>query len=183
MSTLTIKHKVDLFNKLYKEISGYGRGGDTELAHVNKYEVAVLKAMGGSGTVNPTTGLREYGWFDKDDDSPPPPTPTTTTVKQISDLPEYFRPYVEELFSTAQDVYERPYVPYGSEAVQDAEGKWSVQALPGEDAGKRLANVNQAVKENIQTYLTQFRMVTDAVNIKDAFIINIGVSFSLLTKS
>ena len=53
----------------------------------------------------------------------------------------------------------------------------------GFDAGKRLANVNQAVKENIQTYLTQFRMVTDAVNIKDAFIINIGVSFSLLTKS
>ena len=146
MSTLTIKHKVDLFNKLYKEISGYGRGGDTELAHVNKYEAAVLKAMGGSGTVNPTTGLREYGWFDKDDDSPAPPAPTTTTVKQISDLPEYFRPYVEELFSTAQDVYERPYVPYGSEAVQDAEGKWSVQGLPGEDAGKRLADVTAEQK-------------------------------------
>jgi len=53
----------------------------------------------------------------------------------------------------------------------------------GFDAGKRLAVVNRAVKENIQTYLTQFRMVTDAVNIKDAFIINIGVSFTLLTKS
>jgi hypothetical protein len=53
----------------------------------------------------------------------------------------------------------------------------------GFDAGKRLANVNQAVKENIQTYLTQFRMVTDAVNIKDAFIINVGVKFSLLTKT
>lgn len=53
----------------------------------------------------------------------------------------------------------------------------------GFDAGKRLAVVNKAVKENIQTYLTQFRMVTDAVNIKDAFIINIGVQFSLLTKS
>jgi len=53
----------------------------------------------------------------------------------------------------------------------------------GFDAGKRLAMVNQAVKENIQTYLTQFRMVTDAVNIKDAFIINIGVQFSLLTKN
>ena len=53
----------------------------------------------------------------------------------------------------------------------------------GFDAGKRLANVNQAVKENIQTYLTQFRMVTDAVNIKDAYIINIGVKFNLLTKT
>ena len=53
----------------------------------------------------------------------------------------------------------------------------------GYDSGKRLSMVNQAVKENIQTYLTQFRMVTDAVNIKDAFIINIGVRFNLLTKS
>ena len=53
----------------------------------------------------------------------------------------------------------------------------------GFDAGKRLANVNQAVKENIQTYLTQFRMVTDAVNIKDAFVINIGVKFDILAKT
>ena len=52
----------------------------------------------------------------------------------------------------------------------------------GFDDGKRLSMVNQAVKENIQTYLTQFRMVTDAVNIKNAFIINIAVQFSLLTK-
>jgi len=52
----------------------------------------------------------------------------------------------------------------------------------GFDSSKRLASLNQAVKENIQTYLTQFRMVTDAVNIKDAFVINIGVDFDLLTK-
>ena len=53
----------------------------------------------------------------------------------------------------------------------------------GFDAGKKLTNINQAVKENIQTYLTQFRMVTDAVNIKDAYVINIGVKFNLLTKT
>ena len=53
----------------------------------------------------------------------------------------------------------------------------------GYDASKKLVNLNQAVKENIQTYLTQFRMITDAVNIKDAFIINVGVKFNLLTKA
>ena len=52
----------------------------------------------------------------------------------------------------------------------------------GFDSSKRLAVLNQAVKENIQIYLTQFRMVTDAINIKDAFVINIGVVFDLLTK-
>ena len=54
--------------------------------------------------------------------------------------------------------------------------------LLGFDANKKLTKVNQAVKENVQTYLTQFRMVTDAVNIKDAFVINIGVKFNILTK-
>jgi len=53
----------------------------------------------------------------------------------------------------------------------------------GFNANKKLVNLNQAVKENIQTYLTQFRMVTDAVNIKDAYVINIGVKFNLLTKT
>ena len=52
----------------------------------------------------------------------------------------------------------------------------------GFDGSKKLTTVNQAVKENLQTYLTQFRMVTDAVNIKNAFVINIGVRFNLLTK-
>ena len=55
--------------------------------------------------------------------------------------------------------------------------------LLGFDANKKLVTVNQAVKENIQTYLTQFRMVTDAVNIKDAFVINIGVKFDILAKT
>jgi len=53
----------------------------------------------------------------------------------------------------------------------------------GYNANKFLTNVNQAVKENIQTYLTQFRMITDAINIKNAFVINIGVKFNILTRA
>ena len=53
----------------------------------------------------------------------------------------------------------------------------------GYDAQKKLTQLNRAVKENIQTYLTQFRMVTDAVNIKDAFVINISVKFNIITKT
>ena len=37
-----------------------GKRGDTELAHVNPREKAILKAMGGVGTRNPKTGLRQY---------------------------------------------------------------------------------------------------------------------------
>ncbi len=44
---------------LYR-LARLGRFGDTELAHVNKEEAALLKARGGSGSINPRTGLREY---------------------------------------------------------------------------------------------------------------------------
>lgn len=37
-----------------------GRGGDTILAHINPEEAMILKAMGGSGTINPATGLLEF---------------------------------------------------------------------------------------------------------------------------
>ena len=37
-----------------------GRGGDTILAHINPEEAALLKRMGGSGTINPQTGLPEF---------------------------------------------------------------------------------------------------------------------------
>jgi len=37
-----------------------GRGGDSELVHVNRREREMLRRAGGSGTINPNTGLREY---------------------------------------------------------------------------------------------------------------------------
>ena len=40
-----------------------GRGGDTMLAHINPEEAAMLSAAGGMGTINPATGLTEYGFF------------------------------------------------------------------------------------------------------------------------
>jgi len=49
----------------------------------------------------------------------------------------------------------------------------------GYDANKRLINLNNAVKENLKTYLDYYRILTDAVNIKNAFIINIGIDFQI----
>ncbi len=52
----------------------------------------------------------------------------------------------------------------------------------GYDKNKHLTPMNIAVKENLKTYISQYRMVTDAVNIKNAWIINIGVNFTIMTK-
>ena len=42
-------------------LAQYGRHGDTMLAHITPDEAAMLKRMGGAGTINPVTGLPEYG--------------------------------------------------------------------------------------------------------------------------
>ena len=43
-----------------KSLAQQGRYGDTMLAHINPQEAGILKALGGSGTINPSTGLPEY---------------------------------------------------------------------------------------------------------------------------
>ena len=43
-----------------RRVASGGRGGDTQLAHINDREAEMLKRMGGSGDINPNTGLREY---------------------------------------------------------------------------------------------------------------------------
>jgi hypothetical protein len=49
----------------------------------------------------------------------------------------------------------------------------------GFNSSKQLTELNLAVKENLKTYLGYYRILTDAVNIKDAFIINLGVQFEI----
>ena len=52
----------------------------------------------------------------------------------------------------------------------------------GYDRKQNLVTLNNAVKENLRVYLSQYRVMTDAINIKDAYIINVGVRFSIITQ-
>tara|TARA_R100001015_G_scaffold17132_1_gene9228 strand:+ start:9714 stop:11639 length:1926 start_codon:yes stop_codon:yes gene_type:complete len=47
---------------------------------------------------------------------------------------------------------------------------------------KNYVPLTPLAKKNMQTYLSQYRMLTDAINIKDAHIINIGVDFGVLPR-
>jgi hypothetical protein len=44
-------------------LASQGRGEDTVLAHINPAEARMLKSRGGSGTINPATGLPEFGFL------------------------------------------------------------------------------------------------------------------------
>ena len=52
----------------------------------------------------------------------------------------------------------------------------------GYDANQHLVALNQAVKQNLKTYLSQYRILTDAINIKDAYTVNISCRFSIITQ-
>ena len=58
LKLLPSKFKVWLYKCLYKEIASQGEYEDTELAHVNPYEVKLLKQIGGSDRLNKATGLK-----------------------------------------------------------------------------------------------------------------------------
>ena len=51
------------------------------------------------------------------------------------------------------------------------------------NSDKQLTAASTTLKNNLATYLNEFRMVTDAINIKDAFYINIGVNFDIVVAS
>ena len=57
---MILKLKVWLLKKLLNDVSKHGHDGDVYLAHINKFEHKLLKAVGGEGSINPDTGLIQY---------------------------------------------------------------------------------------------------------------------------
>ena len=49
------------------------------------------------------------------------------------------------------------------------------------DADGKLVTSSQSLKNNLKNYLSQYLMLTDAIDIKDAFIVNIGIKYEILT--
>ena len=120
LNSIPISDKIKLFNQLYEDISGKGIGGDTELAHVNKYEACVLRSLGGSGTINPSTNLTQYvgGGGSSGGGGSGGGQHTTSTV-QKNEIPEYFKPYALEMVETASQVYDEPYEAYTGQRLAD----------------------------------------------------------------
>lgn len=50
------------------------------------------------------------------------------------------------------------------------------------DYNKSLTKANEALKHNLKTYLSQYRIINDTIKIKDAFVINIGVDFDIIVR-
>jgi hypothetical protein len=50
------------------------------------------------------------------------------------------------------------------------------------DNDRKLTTASINLRNNLKQYLSQYRMLTDAVNIKDAFVVNIGVKYDIVLR-
>jgi hypothetical protein len=50
------------------------------------------------------------------------------------------------------------------------------------DGQGKLTTASPSIKQNLKTYLSQFMIITDALDIKDAFVVNIGVNFDIIVR-
>ena len=50
------------------------------------------------------------------------------------------------------------------------------------DINKKLRAASDILKRNLQTYLSEYRMINDSIKIKDAYIINIGINFDIIVR-
>jgi len=51
--------------------------------------------------------------------------------------------------------------------------------LLGYDSNGKLTTLNPTVKQNLKTYLEEYRLLTDAINLIDGYVVNIGVNFDI----
>ena len=89
-------------------LKSYGRKNDKILAHISPREAEILKRYGGSGGINPDTGLHEFAEFDNLNIAPPPPVetyeppPTDTSQASISAPQSFSAPPVATPTDTSQ---------------------------------------------------------------------------------
>jgi hypothetical protein len=104
LKNITLKEKIELFKTLYKEISGKGIKGDSELAHINEFESRLLKMYGGAGTINEETGLRQYFGGGGSSGGGAAPDTTTQFVREAPGIEER----KIELMDIARSAAEKP---------------------------------------------------------------------------
>ena len=146
--------KIWLFKQLYKSIAKHGREGDTELAHVNSYEVELLRLAGGSGTINPATGLREFKGGGGQ---------TQTTSSEIDPM---LKPYISFGLDEAKSLYqqegpqyypEATYIPASAQttsALQAAQQRATAGSPLVPQAQATISGLQQAVNPALAGYQT-----------------------------
>ena len=117
-----------------------------------------------------------------DNNSPSSILASPNHLQQFSDLVMSFVKKPDNLEPTAESVSAdiRKFLIGKESNLNEVNNPFAINLyLLGLDENGNLAKLNQAVKENLKTYMNEYRMLTDGININDGFIINIGVEFEV----
>ncbi len=50
------------------------------------------------------------------------------------------------------------------------------------NSSKQVVTATQNLKNNLRQYISQYKMITDAISIKDAFVVNVGINFEIIIR-
>jgi hypothetical protein len=104
--------------------------------------------------------------------------------------PKYISEFVglvEGLKDKPQSEVQKELVKYLSQkrsAISEVNNPFAINMyVLGYDKDKKLTNLNTAIKQNLKTYLGEYRLMTDSVNLLNGFIVNIGCDFEVICYS
>jgi hypothetical protein len=185
MSSLKKSLGVDL-PTLAEMIRSKGRGKDTMLAHITPREAALLKKQGGSGSINPDTGLPEFedsGFYDvgptyQEMGYTPPVEQAGPTYAEMG-----YTPPAEQAGPTYAEMGYTPTAP----VTAAAPGSYDVEAQQGgfyggraPTAGEFAATQVEPIAPGVQTPAGQEKGILDKLGIsgKDALRLGVGATLA-----
>jgi hypothetical protein len=118
-----------------------------------------------------------------DNNSPSSILASPNALQEFTDLVMSFvsKPDSEELSKEAIQNEIRNYLIGKTSNENEKNNPFAINLyLLGYDNNGKLTQINRGVKENLKTYLNEYRILTDGVNMIDGFIINIGINFEIL---
>jgi hypothetical protein len=107
---------------------------------------------------------------------------SSDNLNQFTDLVYGFvaKPDSQELSKTEIAAELKSYLESKQSKLSENNNPFAVNLyILGYNDKKHLAQLNPAIKQNLKTYISEHRMLTDGVNILDGFIVNIGVDFTI----
>ena len=146
MATLAKLLQVDMgLPDMAKRLAAAGRGKDSILAHINPKEMALLKKHGGSGKINPKTGIIEFndgdtGGYDTSGYNEPvveAPAPTTQNVPTVeaSSPPAETTPNVSKPLQVDMSKFPIPSGPDQTQAPPAATPAQTTSTVTGDNLG------------------------------------------------
>ena len=121
-----------------------------------------------------------------DNNSPSSILASPSALQQFTDLVMGFVNKPDSQEQTATEIREsiRTFLVGKTDNVNETNNPFAINLyLLGYNRNGNLTPINKAIKQNLKTYLSEYRMLTDGVNILDGFIINIAVDFDIITLS